>query len=324
MQFHEQLAHRPHRRERWRDRVPRVAVDRDPVRALRAHSVHHFRVQRRPRDVAEELDEAAGGLDVEQEREGGERPVQIEDRDVPPALGREQGGGGGERRRAAPAGAREPDQPALRGAPCAGAGRANRRLAHRGRGDRLDQVVAHPGEQDLPAEPGGVVRAERDHHGLDLAHRGQLMDGPGRVGGLVEVHEQEPRRMPLAERRGGSAQTPGPHLSVAASGEPLAECAFACRVGREGERVDLGECTIRGRHGGGCPALFAPRASGVRAGRGGGRDGLCTGAGGGGGAGSPPALGAPRGWCHCGHRRLLLSMRCVLSSSSFGKAVSFP
>ena len=236
-----------HRRRRGggRGRARAVAEERDPVRALRAHPVHRLRVRGRRAGRFEELVEPGGGLHVERERQGGERPAEVEHRDVAPAPGRLQRRPRRERGGAAAARAGEGDHAPVEGVRRGRRG-AGRGLAHRGRGDRLHQVVAHPAEQDFPAEPGGVVRAERDHDGPHLAHRGQLVDGAGRVGDLVEVHEDEPRRVPLAEARGGGTEVPGPHLGVPALGEPLAQRVLAVRVRREGEGVDLGEDLRRG------------------------------------------------------------------------------
>ena len=214
LQLDEQLADRPYRGQGRGDRAPGIAVDRDPIRALRPHPVRHLRVQRRPGGRAEKLGKPRRRLDVEQEREGGEGPVEIEHRDVAAALGRDEGGGGGEGRRAAPAGPREAHRPAARGAVRGGAASAGRRIAHRGRGDRLHQVVVHPGEEDLPAEAGGPVRAEGDDHRPDLAHRGELVDRAGRICRPVEVHEEKRRGTSGPESRQGGGEAPRPDVAA--------------------------------------------------------------------------------------------------------------
>ena len=89
LELDEELADRPHRGEGRGEGAPRIAVDRDPIRSLGAHPVHHLRMQRGPGGGAEKLDEAGGGLDIEQEGESRERPVEIEHRYVPPPFRRE-------------------------------------------------------------------------------------------------------------------------------------------------------------------------------------------------------------------------------------------
>ena len=120
----------------------------------------------------------------------------------------------------------------------AGGGLPNRR-----RGDRLDQIVAHPRKQELAAAPGRAVGADRDHGGSHLADFGQFVDAAGRVGHPVDVDDHKARRAPAGKRRDGCAEPAAPDLGIVVYGrwllvvqQPLSKGVLGFRIHGEGEQ----------------------------------------------------------------------------------------
>ena len=160
-----------------------------------------------------------------------------------------------ERRRAAAAGSGEPGHMSPRGHLPMGRDRASGRLPHGLRGERLDQIFADPGEQDFAAETGGVVGADRDDGGSDLADFGELVNCARRVGNAVNVDDHESGGVPVGERLDGRPQPARPDLGIVAVGgrplemqQPFAQGILGLGIRREGKRGNgtLGHPFVRG------------------------------------------------------------------------------
>ena len=194
-------------------------------------------------NLLQDLVEPRRRFDVEQDRRGGDRPVEIEHRNVTAAVGCLERGGGDQRGRPAAAGAGEPDDASRHLPARPGYGGSRGGLSDRPRGDRLDQIVVHPGKKQLAAAPGRRVGADGEHDGSHLADFGQFMDGAGRVGQTVDVDDNEWGGMAVGERRDGGAEPAGPDLGIVVLGgwravvqQPFAKRVFGFRVRGEGKR----------------------------------------------------------------------------------------
>ena len=69
---------------------------------------------------------------------------------------------------------------------------------------RLEEIFGDAGEFQIAVEHDVVTLADHDDAGIRLADLGKLIDPHHGIGDVADVHDQEPRRGLLGERRNGS------------------------------------------------------------------------------------------------------------------------
>ena len=148
-------------------------------------------------------------MDVQQERQCGERPVEIEHRNVPPTRRSGDGGRGEQRGRTAAASPGEPDAsaaPALVSVAREGTGD---HLPDTRGGDWLDEVVGDAGVQDGPAVTCVVPGPQCHDGGPGLTDGCEFVDAADGIRGAVEIDQDKGRRGTARQRADG-----GPDIAV--------------------------------------------------------------------------------------------------------------